>query len=49
VGNSTAKFRDLDRYVCERLAKFLAKKGGEAGINESAIHACASRSWGFIN
>jgi hypothetical protein len=31
VGNSTAKFRDLDRYVRERLAKFLAKKAGRGG------------------
>ena len=31
VGNSTAKFRDLDRYVRERLARFLAKKTRRGG------------------
>jgi group II intron reverse transcriptase/maturase len=31
VGNSTRKFRDVDHYVRERLAKFLAKKAGRGG------------------
>jgi group II intron reverse transcriptase/maturase len=31
VGNSARKFRDVDHYVRERLAKFLAKKAGRSG------------------
>src|SRR6266540_2112884 len=31
VGNSTRKFMDVDHYVRERLAKFLAKKAGRGG------------------
>ncbi len=31
VGNSTRKFQDVDPYVRERLAKFLAKKTGRGG------------------
>ena len=31
VGNSTRKFRAVDEYVCERLARFLAKKTGRSG------------------
>jgi Group II intron, maturase-specific domain len=31
VGNSTRKFHDVDHYVHERLAKFLAKKAGRGG------------------
>jgi RNA-directed DNA polymerase len=31
VGNSTRKFRDVDNYVRERLARFLAKKAGQSG------------------
>jgi hypothetical protein len=31
VGNPTRQFQDADRYVRERLAKFLAKKAGRGG------------------
>jgi len=42
VGNSTRKFQDVDRYVRERLAKFLAKKAGRGG------HQRERYAWSFF-
>jgi RNA-directed DNA polymerase len=42
VGNSTRKFQDVDRYVRERLAKFLAKKAGRGG------HQRRSYTWALF-
>jgi group II intron reverse transcriptase/maturase len=42
VGNSTRKFQDVDRYVRERLAKFLAKKAGRRG------HQRERYTWAFF-
>ena len=38
VGNSTRKFHDVDRYVRDRLAKFLAKKAGRGGHQRERLH-----------
>jgi RNA-directed DNA polymerase len=42
VGNSTRKFQDVDHYVHERLAKFLAKKAGRSG------HQRKRYTWAFF-
>jgi RNA-directed DNA polymerase len=42
VGNSTRKFQDVDHYVHERLAKFLAKKTGRSG------HQRKRYTWAFF-
>ena len=42
VGNATRKFRDVDHYVRERLAKFLAKKAGRGG------HHRRRYTWGVL-
>ena len=42
VGNSTRKFHDVDRYVRDRLAKFLAKKAGRGG------HQRERYTWAFF-
>ena len=43
VGNSTRKFHDVDHYVHERLAKFLAKKTGRSG------HQRKRYTWAFFD
>jgi group II intron reverse transcriptase/maturase len=43
VGNSARKFQDMDRYVRERLAKFLAKKAGRGG------HQRRRYPWAFFD
>jgi len=40
VGNSTRKFKDVDHYVHERLAKFLTKKVGRSG-HQRRRYTCA--------
>ena len=42
AGNSTHKFQDVDRYVRERLATFLAKKAGRGG------HQRGRYTWAFF-
>jgi len=42
VGNSTRKLQDVDHYVRERLAKFLAKKAGRGG------HQRKRYTWAFF-
>ena len=42
VGNSTRKFKDVDHYVHERLAKFLTKKVGRSG------HQRRRYTWAFF-
>src|SRR5438067_10223814 len=42
VGNSTRKFKDVDHYVHERLAKFLTKKVGRSG------HRRRRYTWAFF-
>ena len=43
VGNSARKFMDVDHYVRERLAKFLAKKAGRGG------HQRTRYTWAFFD
>jgi len=43
VGNSARKFMDVDHYVRERLAKFLAKKAGRGG------HQRTRYPWAFFD
>jgi hypothetical protein len=43
VGNSTRKFKDVDYYVHERLAKFLANKAGSGG------HQRKRYTWAFFD
>jgi RNA-directed DNA polymerase len=43
VGNSARKFMDVDHYVRERLAKFLAKKAGRGG------HQRTRYTWAFFS
>lgn len=42
VGNASRTFRDVDHYVRERLAKFLAKKAGRGG------HQRKRYTWAFF-
>jgi hypothetical protein len=42
VGNSTRKFQDVDRYVRDRLATFLAQKAGRGG------HQRERYTWAFF-
>jgi hypothetical protein len=45
VGNSARKFMDVDHYLRERLAKFLAKKAGHGGHQRKRYMWAFSPSW----